>query len=722
MQNESGQVKIYASRDDVLPFVDSIVAAADAHKNALGFFPSNVFREFAIKESLLVAVDEENGKKEYVGHLMFDCRFPKAHVLQVLALPSRRKLGIAANLLNHLKLFLSERNFISIHARVADDLDEAVKFWSKNEFYVQSLKKGGNSRNRTIRVFIHELETPQLFPKSGQDKTNPLGLDFNSARERPVYLLDLNVLFDLGPRRSRNEEVINLFKAERSGDCSLAVSTEIMTELRRTATQGRSDPMQDVVAILPGYSLGEGDKVDSLLDELAMVVFPTSARDRNLSPNQTSDLRHLATAIMNKLAGLITSDQSVLNAAFYVEQRYRVKVFSPQAFKSTSEEIGDTQVFETPDSHTFSVAQIEDIQLEFVRDFLKTFGIQEASVANEWAANSGASGSAVRLGAWLDGDLVGYITWPSWSGLSVPLARVSIQEASPFARSVATVLINKFLEQKSGLGAAKFSLEMPASQALVREIAWGFGFGGSENSKLSKITFQGVITEKNWVESRQLLLEKTGLKLPERPSTFQSFDQLVQVVTPSGIQTHLSWEELESLLSPVIFCLSGRPAVITPIKRKYAEPLLGHAKQGSLLPQFKSATYSEKNYMSGSTTHKQFKRGGLIFFYESSEGGGSKAVVALARVRKSYLKPNEAIESPDLDPSVLSTNDLKKIGASETKTVTSFDNVLIFSNPVPMKKLVEIGCGRPTDLISTKTILDSQMLEIISASSSSHVD
>lgn len=38
---------------DVAPFVDSVNEAADSDKNALGFFPSRVFEDFARKEQAL---------------------------------------------------------------------------------------------------------------------------------------------------------------------------------------------------------------------------------------------------------------------------------------------------------------------------------------------------------------------------------------------------------------------------------------------------------------------------------------------------------------------------------------------------------------------------------------------------------------------------------------------------------------------------------------------
>lgn len=52
-----------------------------------------------------------------------------------------------------------------------------------------------------IVVRSHELASPQLFGMSGISSASPFGLDFAAGAKKLVYLLDMNVLFDLGPRR-----------------------------------------------------------------------------------------------------------------------------------------------------------------------------------------------------------------------------------------------------------------------------------------------------------------------------------------------------------------------------------------------------------------------------------------------------------------------------------------------------------------------------------------
>lgn len=716
MRAKKSTIRVLSSRQDVQLYVHDAVAGADAHRDALGFFPAKVFEEFAQKECLLIAVDASDGTPRYAGHLLFDCRFPKAHVLQMLCSPAHRRLGVATQLLDQLKSTLTGHGFIAIHARVAEDLQDANQFWSQQNFYVQAEKKGGKARNRRILVRCHELITPQLFPRSGFDGANPLGLDVQSPEERPLFLLDLNVLFDLGPRRARNEEVINLFKAERSGVCSLAISTELISELKRTATVGRSDPMQDIAKILPTFALAEGDAAKTLLNELARLVFPDSVASGSLTANESSDLRHLATVVQHQLAGLITSDGPILNAAAEIARKYGVQVLSPLAFSSSLSSHEDEQSFETADVQTIAVGPVKDADLAAAREMLAKFGLSATVVSNEWLLGTSGGYGGSSYGAWINSRLVGYLALPPWMGSGAVLARVAIDESVPQARSVCGVLLKLLLEQHSGIDTIQFAIDLPSGQSSVREAAWALGFGGTaQGTRLSKVALRQVVVPLKWDKYRAQLQAVSQLKLPDKSPEFRAIDQQVQVIRPDGNRSHVSIEALETLLSPLLLCLPGRPAVITPVQRVYAQLLLGHSTQRSFLPSSKAVTRSERHYLSDPKTLRHFRRGTIILFYESGKQGGAGAVVAAARVRRAYLKPVDAIDAPDLDPSVLDSQTLQKIGASKIKTVTIFDNVMAFSTPVLMSRLQALGCGRPTDLITTRPISSDQMMAILEA-------
>lgn len=131
------------------------------------------------------------------------------------------------------------------------------------------------------------------------------------------------------------------------------------------------------------------------------------------------------------------------------------------------------------------------------------------------------------------------------------------------------------------------------------------------------------------------------------------------------------------------------------------------------MPRSRASQYSERHYISSKKTLKLFAPGTIILFYESSKGGGSCSIVAIARVKRAYLKADKATNASDLDPSVLSAETLSMIGLSELKTVTAFDNVIHFPRPVGLASLKRLGCGESTQLITTRRITPEQLERIL---------
>ncbi|WP_412525055.1 GNAT family N-acetyltransferase [Burkholderia lata] len=714
MTNREAVGIIFLRYEEVVPYIDAVIEAADGEKDALGFFPNKVYYEFARKEQLFVAACWHGGKKVYGGHLLFDARHPKARVLQMYVVPLFRKRGLATQLLNRLKDHLTDHAFISIYARVAQDLSNSNEFWQRQGFYVQSVVPGGQKRNRTIFVRTHELDTPQLFSTSGVTATNPLGLGVTSSTDIPLFLLDLNVLFDLGPRRRRNDEALELFRAERLGTCRLALSEEIGAELTRTATTGRTDPMQAYARILPTFACPGPDEWTSISDELAPMVFPDRQRAGELTANDVSDLRHLATAIHHQLAGLVTNDSSILQVSGLLKQRYGIDVISPAAFKNVTSVMADDEVYETASSGTLSLATVTVADGAAVRQLLSKVGISSSDAIGKWAADDAGGGACIRWAAWSDRELVGYLVWLGGVPGAPLTIRMVIDESHSHAPNAARALLNQLFEQALGGGTAQIRLEFPAHQAGVREVAGAHGFGGVlEQAALQKIALGRVVTAKNWSRCRRDLATVGRLKLPDVVPTFASVDQQIKVLRPDGNAVHVSLSVLETLLAPALFCLPMRPAVITPVRRDFAEHLLEHLPQRSLLPHARAALYRERHYLSDKRTLKHFQRGSLVLFYESAKHHGLGAIVAIARVQQAYLKSQEAMERTDLDPSVLDDAALEAIGRSQVKTVTVFDNLIKFPRPVSLEALRVLGCGNAANLMTTRPINDLQLQEIL---------
>ncbi|WP_088154035.1 GNAT family N-acetyltransferase [Achromobacter xylosoxidans] len=715
MATNESLIKVLTEPSSVSEFLDAVVQAADSDRDALGFFPRSVYRGFCRRGQLFVARESCSSGEVYAGHLLFDLRFPKAHVRQIYVPKTHRGRNIGGKLLTAMKSMLTEGQFISIHARVAEDLRDANIFWEAQGFYAQRVEVGGASRNRMIVVRAHELDTPQLFASSGISAADPLGLDAVRGGGKPLYLLDLNVFFDLGPRRPRHELAMSVFRAERMQACSLAVSSEIETELNRTAHDGKTDPMLSFVGTLAKFSKPPTDEWARLMPMLATLVFPERHASHSLTDNDRSDLMHLATAIHHGLPGLITSDGRILDRAAELRQRFGVDAISPELFQVEPVHTAGTVAHEAHSTDILEVQAASGAHTAAIRGLLTALGIDTATQVNEWAATDLGSSACLRHVVLLNGVVAGYLVLPAnVQGIEIR-AYAAVDEHQKDAYEIAQSLLRHVLGIVRPGEVARIRLTCPPRQASLREVAATFGYVASTSTSndLQKIVAKGRLTEGNWAVSRGSLAAVGKLGLPDTPPIFRHIDQQISVVRPDSQQVLVSLFKLESLLAPMLLCLPGREGVMVPIRKQFEEHLLADSPQDTFLPRGKAQLAPLRHYLSDKKTMKNFARGDLLFFYESVKNKGAGAVIAVGRVLRAYLRDESAMEAGDLAPSVLDSSQLASIGVSKTKTITVFDNVLRLARPVPLRELRRIGCGEAHQLITSQRLSSVQVQAIL---------
>lgn len=529
-----------------------------------------------------------------------------------------------------------------------------------------------------------------------------------------MFLLDLNVLFDVAPRRLRHQEAVSLFQAERMNFCRLAISNEIREELRRTAHQGKTDPMESYISIFPSFPLARGNDASTLVEDLASLIFPTKNITLQLNARELSDLHHVATVIQHNLAGLITSDTAILTAAPQIKTKYGVEVVSPAAFRLDGAAPHGSSTFEASEEVTLALREIASNDEAAVHALLAKLKLSGSTISAGWLPTIGHARIAIRCAVWNGATVLGYAMWSAKDPAGIMIARIAVDETDPQAFKVARILLIYLLEQLAPHGPRQVRLELAPNQAHVRDLAVAFGFRGtSDQHCLAKLILGKVLTKETWLAHQTELAAKSNLKLPTNIPDYRSPDQHIKILTPDGNQTYVTLDVLESLLSPALLCLPGRPAVITPVQRSFSGPLLGNSPQASLLPHGTASLFHERHYLSSPRTLQHFKRGTLMLFYESTRQGGQGEVVAVARIRQAYLKPSDALGATDLERSVLTAASLNRIGTSEMKTVTVFDNIFHLPHHVPLKSLKRLGCGRPNDLITTRPVTDEQLQGIL---------
>jgi hypothetical protein len=129
-----------------------------------------------------------------------------------------------------------------------------------------------------------------------------------------------------------------------------------------------------------------------------------------------------------------------------------------------------------------------------------------------------------------------------------------------------------------------------------------------------------------------------------------------------------------------------------------------------------AALLRQKRYLGSEKTYGVIPDQGLIFFYESAQkGAGRSAAIAMARVLRRYLATEDAAQGLAKDRGVLSDRDVRTMAKGQDLCVTEFDNLMLFTNPVPLKHLKKIGCADEANMVTARAVGGDAALSLIQA-------
>lgn len=710
--------------NEVGEFVSSCQKAADTERVALGFLPEGVYQNAADQGKLLVAVSLDG---HYLGHLMFGGVFPHAKVMQTYCLSEYRHLGIGKKLIQKLIKWAEERGYLNISARVAADLDVANSFYESVGFQTVRTGQGGKVRNRTILTKVLDLDTPSLLDLMGDRRragSDHLGLSATFSNQTAVYAIDLNVLFDISKKRVREREAKEVLKAALNHQFHVALTEEFPTELLRTSYGRSGDFMLDLCKLFSILPTPKSKKDKGRLDDLQLsilkIVFPDRYHKGVLSKQDLSDASHLALCIINDAKGFITSEKAILRARDRLLEDFRLDILSVTDFADNLEygENKDHGV-RVYSSGSPDIAFLDSSKLsaELLEEFLENLHLPQDLKSQFWDGINGVKGSYSR--AAMDGEnLVAVVNWivERSPRLNASLLIVS-DEASTNVKSIVDGLLGDLCNKLSQSGPVKIKLEMSPGQPKTREMALSLGFRPDDYTKLygtifHKISFGGCVTKDTWGQFRSDLITIAGIKLPEKMPSFQGDEQEIDWYDNQGELRSITLTELENLLSPLILLLPGRDGVILPLKRGYADDLLATSDQLSLLGAHAASIRTSRVYYC--KPNKTIKPGLVAVFYESSNGGGRGAAVAIAKISQvRKLSPVQiAVETNSLG--VLDHSELGRIGSTERKLTILCSNIAKFNNIVRYKKLVELGCDNRARFVTSTAIGYRALLGVIS--------
>lgn len=718
-------ISVKARADEVAPFVDAVQRQADTERDALGFLPPTAYQEAAVQGKLWVAVVSDQENETYVGHLLFGGAFPTLRVFQLFVGKAYRNCGVASVLIDHLVADAEAHSFLSISAKVADDLD-ANRFWERKGFSIVRSRVGGATRGRLILLREKRLSTPTLFDLLNTS-TSPTDHDLRLAERlyvrSPVFAIDLNVLIDVVQNRPRAIDVRKIISAAMTNTVRLCVAPEFINELQNASLPNCDDPLLDFAAGLPQFPIPPELDINRTVMELGSIVFPEKTRQGRLKARDQSDLRHLATAIHHRAAGFVTSEKAILRCQRLIRERFELDVVGPTELAEAltpAEWTGHEHVTAGPSAEPEIVgSEVREEERQTVERFLGSLGVNTRTVADALAAGHRGSPRRRLIIAQADG-VHAFASWDAPQRVT-PCVDAFLFAGPEAGTSEAAVDHALFVLMRDACSHGPTVVRLCARTAdvLVERLAASCGFRPTTVSKQSVVcTYQKIclgkaVSETNWATVREALIQLASVELPQQPPKYRGPGTPIPVVSPQSIALCLPLHELEELLGPALLLLPERPAAIVPIRPNYAAQLLDTSPQSYLFPKYEAGLLFQRVYFSSARALSALSPGTILFFYESKKDGGRGAVVACGRATAASIRPLQDVAKSVRRRGVLEDGSLKKIGQHGGTGVTMFDTVMKFSVPVPLGRLREIGCADGSNLVTSRRIRHDQMRTIL---------
>jgi GNAT superfamily N-acetyltransferase len=708
---------IYRTEADpaaLLQHLTAIRALADTEKEALGFLPEAAYRDAIMQKRLRAMLARENGTLRVAGFILFSGVFPNARIQAVAVSPEHRCSGVASALVGALVSHLESRGYIAITAAVASDLPAAQAFYESRGFIARRVRDGGQARQRTIVLRSRELDTANfstlMAPPavSGQTAVN-LGLRPRSAFEAPLYVIDLNVLFDLTKQRARSATANRLFGAGLAHLVRLAVAPEFIVELERTSKDASNDTTLKLARQLPKLPAFPKEDVDPLAAAIHKTVFVDTNHTQAGTRQALSDARHLAEAALIRASGYITSDNALLNARDDLLTLIGVDIAGLEEFVELL----------PSDEPNREHGQLKGTKCETktatagdAKAYLAAQSVSDALIA-EYLPSAAALQRASLHGIFEDAEMVAVGIYRTPASVDAPARMlVHVRPDHVACETFAEHLLDEAIRESCHSGPVTIELRAIPGQSTVNRAAKLRGFLPAANSDvLIKVALGRPLTPNTWTSIARQTRRRTGLALPDTLPDAGAVQSGLAVRGPDGSTITVQLAALEAALAPTLIAWPGRDGVIVPIAKSFADDLLGTADQLYMFGRPNAAFVGLRTYFNSPRTAPMMRAGVPILFYESKRSGGRGAIVAGGRIVDATIVPKEQVSDELLRRAVV--EDLDPLTTSSDVLATSFDSLIRFPNPVTLDTLRQLGAAGASNLQTTTALPNPQLAAIL---------
>lgn len=520
-------------------------------------------------------------------------------------------------------------------------------------------------------------------------------------------------------RRTRAEYGAQLISAGLNNILRIVVAEEFIAELKRHTGVG-NDPVLEFALQLQTMPAPGSNIRDQFVARLAKIVFPERAKENRLTDRDTSDLIHLVTAAYNHATGFITAENALVRAADAIEAQLAIRVEHVEVFakriKKGAEQIPTGQIPFAGQTINISAGTVSTRdgllhlleQVEVPPDFRNAITASGIHAANRRSIVVSSENRVLCSAIWA-------------SNGNLKRAIDALVLADEDHRAIETAL-DALVYRLSRLACSEqpnlIQLKIPAAYILTPQAAMHYGFMPTSESSRSICRLQrlGVgfpITPAGWGKVRSDFQNLAGLIFPDTLPEFRSADAVVPFELANGGSCSISFHDLETALSPTVMVLPGRDTASIPIQAGFAEQLLDTSQQLSLMGITGARLFHERTYISAKKNASLLRKGTAIIFYESGRGNGRACAIAVGRVLHTMVIGKSELASTQSRHVVLAPEQIDMITKHEHAAATTFDNVIEFRVPVPLKTLRDAGCIDGSNLVSAKSITLKQFARIV---------
>ena len=429
---------------------------------------------------------------------------------------------------------------------------------------------------------------------------------------------------------------------------------------------------------------------------------------------------HLAIAAHHKIAAFVTAEDALVRASQAIEIRFGIRTLHVKDLAETLKAATSVSPpldfgFSDRDLRLSDVTASHSIAIRGLADSVKL--PRELRVL---ALAEGAQASTRRsLAIAFEDQVICAAFWQPQSVLQGGLEALLLVDEDQVSSLVAVnALLNRLSRIASERGPARVQILIPNSALGSQDVAIRYGFmrcsaGDPGVSRYQRLSIGGVVDTASWPSVRQNLQATSDMRFTGDLASIVDDELRIHFQNQVGEEFMIDLFDLETILSPTLFLLSGRGAVLAPIRASYANDLLGTAAQASLLPKPQAAILHERTYFSSVRNERLLVKGTPVVFYESGKSNGRSAAVAVARVSRTVVVPKSQIAINLIDGGVVSEEEIKALSSGIQIAATTVDNVMKLRQPVALKRLREFGCVDGSNLITSRLITSDQLQQII---------